>query len=171
MLRHHKSIKTLPLHNWREVHTDVRWCRFGFDEFIGDNSKKNPKGNTKPSKDDHAAYLLLQEDYVSHFGLSSDTLRLNRLETQLAIHRVNAMTSRIHQNEVNRIEAEIKDLINEIKQKTSIDIEQSLIDVEIWLGREIDPYRTTVFKFNTIIKRFEKHCADQNAAYEKSKAK
>jgi len=170
MLKHHKTIKTLPLHNWREASKDVRFCRVGFDEFVGDyHETKNPGGNTRAKKDDYEAFELLQEDYVSFFGLGEDALELNRLQKLLAIAQVNAMTSLIYHNDVARYEHEIKELLDKIKQRSDTDVEQSLIDVEIWLGREIDPYKTTVFKFNTIIKRFEKHCADQRKAYEKSK--
>lgn len=158
MLKHHKTIKTLPLHNWRESSNDVRWCRVGFDDL---------EENTRAKKEDYQAHEALQEDYVFYFGMSDETLQLHRLQKKLSIARIDAMTSLIYMNEVYRIEHLIQELLSGIKTRSMNDIEESLIDVEIWLGREIDPYKTTVFKYNTIIKRFEKHCADQRKALEK----
>ena len=171
MLKHHKTIKTLPLHNWRELTNDVRWSRVGFDDLNGNQDESNPDGNELAIIDDHLACEALQEDYVAFFGLHEEVLDLNRLQKELIIARVDALTNPIYQNEVVRLEYEITELLNGVTKQSVSNLEQSLIDVEIWLGREIDPFTVSVYKFNMIIKRFEKHCADQRKAYEKSKKK
>lgn len=167
MLKHHKSVKTLPLHNWREIGNDVRWSRVGFDDLNGEKDENNPDGNELATVEDFVALELLQEDYVASFSINEDTLDLHRLHNSLLIAKIEALTNPIYQNEVVRLEHEIKELLTKATKQSVDNLDQSLIDVEIWLKREIDPYKVTVYKFNMIIKQFEKHCKAQQKALEK----
>lgn len=167
MLKHHKTIKTLPLHNWREIGNDVRWSRVGFDDLNGEKDENNPEGNEKATVKDFEAQEKLQEDYVSHFGINDDVLDLHRLHNSLLVAKIEALTNPIYQNEVVRLEYEIKELLTKATKQSISNLDQSLIDVEIWLKREIDPYKVTVYKFNLIIKQFETHCKAQQKALEK----
>jgi hypothetical protein len=169
MLKHHKSIKTLPLHNFRELINDARWSRVGFDELNGNVEESNPGGNALLAPEDLLARETLQEDYVVCFGINKDTLELNDLQNQLLIARIEALTNPIYQNEVAILEHELFEFLEGLTKQNVSNIEQSLIDVEIWLGREIDPYTISTYKFNMVLKRFEKHCKDQRKAYEKRK--
>ena len=169
MLKHHKTIKTLPLHNWREIGNDVRWARVGFDIYNGDRDEGNPEGNELAVIEDFLAHEALQEDYINSFGFHETVLDLNRLQNELLIAKIEALVSLIYQNEVVRLEYEIKELLDQASKKSVDNLDQSLIDIERWLGREIDPCKVTVYKFNMIAQGFEKYCKAQQKAYEKTK--
>lgn len=169
-LRRHNTIKTLPYHNWRECSNDIRWVRFGFDDIIGDyHEKKNPNGNVRARKEDYRAFEALQEEYVLEFGMSEESLELHNLQKELLIASIEALTEPIYINDVYRIEHEIKQFYEDLKNTKQSSIDEQLIDVEIWLKREIDLRVVSVHKLNTILKRFEKYCKDQKAAIENHK--
>lgn len=170
-LKRYNTIKTIPYHNWREATNDIRWVRIGFDEYAGDfHEKKNPDGNVQAQKEDYKAFEILQEEFVSHFGMNDTVLELHNLQKEFWMASINALFDPIYQNDVWRLQHEIEELMSESAEKVTSDIDSQLIHVERWLGREVNLRVTSVFKLAKIQKEFEKYCKEQKALIEKHKA-
>lgn len=169
-IRRHKSIKTIPYHNWKEAASDIRWVRVDFDEYTGDyHKKKNPEGNVRARKEDYEAFESLREEDIELFGMNDDILELHNLQKDLLISSIEALADPIFQNDVFRIQHEIEEFKSNLINKNVRSIDEALIDVEIWMKREIDLRMTSVFKLKNILKAFEGYCRNQKALIEKHK--
>ena len=162
-MQHYKSIKDIPQWNWGNcgTSTDLRYCRVDFDP--------NNEDNVDSNEDDATAYEVIRDEYVLYFGLNKDAIKLDNLKDKLISHRLKMMItgSLVIQNYINRVEHDIKELVEGLGEQSEKDSDKHWMHVISKTNFPMDTKNISAYNYRLVIENHNEEIERQNAAIKK----
>lgn len=145
LIKHYKSLDTIPHWNFRMAVSKSmpQFCRVGFDEHSEDEA----------TQQDIDALKVLRDEHERIYGLNKFVIDLDRLQNQLSLAKQTLFITknRIHQNDIHRIEIELKELLETIPESGVLDTERLIIHLAKWWGQPVNERKMSVIRFNLLI--------------------
>lgn len=147
---YYKNIDELPLYNWIKINEgDLKYCR-----------KDINKGSDEKDK---ASYEIITDTNYEQFGLDKNHSRLLDLYYQLAMARLEWISTAVDfiKNKINRLEFEIDDLYKRMNDEGDGDFGETIILMSKWVGYRIDDKVVTVKEFRSMVSLFKKEMQEK----------
>lgn len=142
------TLDKLPLFNWDRLHTtgDLRYL------IISENPEEIEGADPKELNN---LWTLLQQEYIDEFGLSEEYLTILRTKKQSILLKIKAaLTGDGSRNALAKIKDE--ELKERLERKEKVTFNDTLAQVEKFMGYQINPKQISVKKFYTYLKLMSK---------------